>query len=105
MQNDWVEPVQSTDGNAADGPEKRAQLTPFPQGLSDLTPSEVRARLGGKPDRVSFLAVRGQLIEQWIYHIDTKRVRYVNLLHTPGELKPRVVADYTLPVTSVKGGF
>jgi tetratricopeptide (TPR) repeat protein len=105
VQNDWVESVESADGNAAGGPEKRAQLAPASQGLRGLTPPEVVLRLGGKPDRVSFLGSRGQLIEQWIYHIDTKRVRYVNLLHTPGDLKPRVVADYTLPVTSVKGGF
>jgi len=105
VQNQWVESVQSTDGNAAAGPEKNAQPAPLSQGLRGLTSEEVALRLGGKPDRVSYLASRGQLIEQWIYHIDTKHVRYVNLLHTPGDLKPRVVADYTLPHTSVKGGF
>ena len=44
------------------------------------------------------------MIEQWIYHLDTKQVRYVNLLRTPGELKPRVVADYSLPRIKLKDG-
>jgi hypothetical protein len=106
VQNEWVESVPSADGNAAADPAKTAQSGPLSQGLRGLTSQEVVLRLGGKPDQVSYLGSRGQLIEQWIYHIDTKRVRYVNLLHTPGDLKPRVVADYTLPRTnSVKGGF
>jgi len=64
--NDWVESVQTTDGNADDGAEKKAQSAPLSQGLRGLTPPEVVLRLGGKPDRVSFLGSRGQLIEQWI---------------------------------------
>ncbi len=42
------------------------------------------------------------MIEQWIYYLDTKQARYVNLLRTPGELKPRVVADYSLPLPLIK---
>ncbi|MFI5455872.1 MAG: hypothetical protein ACHRXM_10515 [Isosphaerales bacterium] len=106
VHDEWVESVQSGDGDSPAGAEKKALPGPAgSQGLRGLTPEEVRLKLGGKPDRVSFLGSRGQLIEQWIYRIDTKRVRFVNLLHTPGELKPRVVADYTLPSTSVKGGL
>jgi hypothetical protein len=52
---------------------------------------------------VCYLGSQGQLIEQWIY-LDTQGVRYVNLLHSPGELKPRVVAFYTLPL-KVKVGL
>jgi hypothetical protein len=44
------------------------------------------------------------MIEQWIY-LDTQGARYVNILHSPGEVKPRVVAFYTLPLTKVKGGL
>jgi len=105
VQNEWVESAQSGDRNAAAGAEKNA--TPVPTGspgLRGLTPEEVRLRLGGKPDKVSYLGSRGQLVEQWIY-LDTKRVRFVNILHAPGDLKPRVVADYTLPRTSVKGAL
>ncbi len=69
-----------------------------------MTPEEVRQRMGGKPNQVCYLGSQGQLIEQWIY-LDTQGVRYVNLLHSPGELKPRVVAFYTLPLTKVKGGL
>jgi len=105
VQNEWLEPVQSDDGNAAGGAEKKAPPAPAgSQGLRGLTPEEVRLKLGG-PDRVSYLGTRGQLVEQWIYRIDTKSVCYVNLLHTPGDLKPRVVADYTLPGTIVNGGL
>ncbi len=68
-----------------------------------MTPEEVRQRMGGKPNRVCYLGSQGQSIEQWIY-LDTQGVRYVNLLHSPGESKPRVVAFYTLPL-KVKGGL
>lgn len=68
-----------------------------------MTAEEVRARLGGKPDRVSYSASKGQMIEQWIYHLDTKQVRFVNLLHAEGVLKPTVIADYTVPSSFPKG--
>jgi hypothetical protein len=74
------------------------------KGLRGLTPEEVRVEIGSKPNRVSYVASRGQLIEQWIYELDSKMVRYVNLLHTPGDLKPRVVADYQVPRLFLKGG-
>jgi len=46
------------------------------------------------------------LIEQWVYYqLDKKRVRFVNLLHSPGERKARVIADYTLLISSLKGGI
>jgi len=106
VQNEWVEPAPGDDGNAAANAEKNTQPAPAVlQGLRGLTPEEVRLKLGGKADRVNHLGSRGQMIEQWIYRIDTKRLRYVNLLHTAGDLKPRVVADYTLPNTLVKGGL
>jgi hypothetical protein len=101
IQNEWVEAARGADPDT--GKEAGPALVKS-QGLIGLTPEELRLRLGGKPDRVNYIGSRGQLIEQWIY-LDTQRVRYVNLLHTPGDLKPRVVAHYTLPRTSVKGGL
>jgi tetratricopeptide (TPR) repeat protein len=75
------------------------------KGLRGLTADEVRTRLAGKPDRVNYIGSKGQLIEQWIYHLDTKHVRFVNLLRSPGELKSRVIADYTVSSSSLKGGI
>jgi hypothetical protein len=91
----WVPPARplagddsSNDGLAAPGGSESSLLR--------LSPREVRARLGGKPDRVVWSASQGQTIEQWIYR-GPKQDRYVNLLHAPGDVVPRVVADYTLP--------
>ena len=98
VQNDWVE--AETGGRPG---ERMLERIPRSKGLTGMTPEEVRQRMGGKPNHVCYLASQGQqLIEQWIY-LDTQGVRYVNLLHSPGELKPRVVAFYTLPAK--KGGL
>jgi hypothetical protein len=98
IQNEWVEGGQGES-------EKEAHPAPGKSsGLRGLTAEEVRLRLGAKPDRVNYMGSKGQLIEQWIY-LDTQQVRYVNLLRTPGESKPRVVADYSLPRASLKGGL
>jgi hypothetical protein len=91
----WVAPARSftnDDASSAGAP---------PAGHSEgsllrLSPREVRAHLGGKPDRIVWSSSQGQTIEQWIYQ-GPKQVRYVNLLHTPGSFVPRVIADYTLP--------
>ncbi len=101
VNNDWVE---DTAGKPA-GSDKDGRPAPAKsQGLRGLTSEEVRLRMGAEPDQVNYMGTKGQLVEQWIY-LDTQQVRYVNLLHTPGDPKPRVVADYTLPHTSVKGGL
>jgi hypothetical protein len=72
--------------------------------LTGMTAEEARQRMGGKPNHVNYLGSKGQMIEQWIY-LDTQGVRYVNILHSPGEAKPRVVAFYTLPLNKVRGGL
>jgi tetratricopeptide (TPR) repeat protein len=103
--DEWIEPALSPPNPAAataGAPTARPPSTA--QGLRGLTGDEVRTRLGGKPDRVNYVATRGELIEQWIYHLDNKKLRFVNLLRSPGELKPRVIADYTIPSSSLKGG-
>ncbi len=100
VQNEWVEVAP-----AADAPEKQARPTQGrTRGLIGLTPEEVRSRMGVKPDRTSYLGSKGQLIEQWIF-LDSQYVRYVNLLHSTDDLKPRVVADYAIPRAKVKGKF
>ncbi len=73
------------------------------QSLLGLTPDELREKLILKPSSRNYIATRGRLIEQRIY-LDTDSVRYVNLLRTPGEPRPRVIADYTLPRLGRKGG-
>jgi hypothetical protein len=105
VKDEWIEPSLPPPNVAtatAGAPTARPPSTA--QGLRGLTGDEVRTRLGGKPDRVNYVATRGELIEQWIYHLDNKKLRFVNLLRSPGELKPRVIADYTLPSSSLKGG-
>jgi tetratricopeptide (TPR) repeat protein len=105
IKDDWVDastaPSERTKSDA--GILAAASALPA-KGLRGLSSEEVRARLGGNPDRINYVASKGQLIEQWIYHLDTKQVRFVNLLHSPGDLKPRVIADYTIAVTTLKGG-
>ena len=66
------------------------------QSLLGLTPEELEQKLIARPSFKNYVASKGQRIEQRVY-LDTGSVRYVNLLHTPGELRPRVIADYTLP--------
>jgi hypothetical protein len=103
VKDEWVESAPASPVNLPAG----ANTPPVAmnsRGLLGLTADEVTARLAVKPNRVNFVGSKGQLIEQRIYHLDTKRVRFVNLLHSPGELKPRVIADYTLPSSNMKGG-
>ena len=105
VKDDWIESAPAPQDHLAVASGMPASLPPIvSQGLRGLTADEVRTRLGGKPDRVSYVAAKGQLIEQWIYRLDNQKVRFVNLLRSPGELKPRVIADYTVPSSSLKGG-
>jgi hypothetical protein len=73
------------------------------QSLLGLTPDELQEKLITRPSFKSYVASGGKLIEQRVY-LDTGSVRYVNLLRMPGESKPRVIADYTLPRLGQKGG-
>ena len=103
LKDEWVDSTPGNDPRSA--PERLSPARPaiITQGLLGLTPEEVRLKLNGKPTRVNYASSRGQLIIQWIYHLDNNSTRYVNLLRAPGELKPRVIADYTMPRTSPKG--
>jgi DNA-directed RNA polymerase subunit RPC12/RpoP len=95
VNEEWVKPPRSHDAvAAADEPSVSALLADVT--LRNKSPREVRARLGGKPNRVAWSASQGQLIEQWI-DLGPTLNQYVNFLHTPGVPVPRVVADYTRP--------
>ena len=105
VKDDWVESAPAPKNQPAAASVFSTPPQPIvSQGLRGLTADEVRTRLGSKPDRVNYVAAKGQMIEQWIYHLDNQKVRFVNLLLSPGELKPRVIADYTVPSSSLKGG-
>jgi hypothetical protein len=100
VKDDWV------DGSTTGGPASAGTPGRVPAGTKDLrnlTPDEVRANLG-EPKYISRVASRGQLMEQWIF-VDTRTVRFVNIVRMPGELRPRVIADYSLPPTILKGGI
>jgi len=83
---------KSTSGEA----EASRASAPDNRNLTNLTPSQVRDLLGGRPNRVAFSGVQGQMIEQWIY-FGTRQDQYINFLHLPGSSAPRVVAYYSLP--------
>ncbi len=102
--DDWIEAVPEQTPKPIGNAVPSAPGAGRSQGLRGLTAEEVGTRIGGKPDRVNYIGTKGQMIEQWIYHLDNNQERYVNLLHAPGELKPRVVADYSLPSIKLKDG-
>ena len=99
INDQWVEPSRSRAADMAGDTDKAAPTSGSASGsLLRLSPREVRVRLGGKPDRVVRSASQGQMIEQWIY-FGARQDQYINLLHTPGDPFPRVVAHYSLPRT------
>jgi len=104
VKDGWIEAVPDQTAKPDGHTDPAVPGGPTSQGLRGLTADEVGSRIGGKPDRTNFIGSKGQMIEQWIYYLDTKQVRFVNLLHAPGELKPRVIADYTLPLIKLKDG-
>lgn len=102
----WVE----ADASASRGPDVAgANANPArpaaasSQSLIGLTAEELQQKLIAKPTYKNYIASRGRLIEQRVY-LDSGSARYVNLLRTPGESRPRVIADYTLPRHDRKEG-
>jgi hypothetical protein len=105
VKDDWVEGTPSAparDGSSEGVLAPRSETIPS-QSLRGKTPEEVIQKIGLKPDRKTYSGSKGQLIEQWIFVVDARQVRYVNFLRSPDELFPRVVSDYFLPRALVKG--
>ena len=68
-----------------------------PRVSADQTPEEVLQQIGSKPDRKAFSGTKGQLIEQWIFQVPTRRHSLRQFPPLPGRIHPRVVSDYFLP--------
>lgn len=99
VNEEWVESSRSKPKNGPEpDPTAAIEPTPAPQNrkLTNLSTTQVRTLMGGKPNRVNFSGTQGQLIEQWIY-FGTKQDQYINFLRTPGADSPRVIAYYSLP--------
>ncbi|AGA29233.1 tetratricopeptide repeat protein [Singulisphaera acidiphila] len=99
VDDEWVESTRSkpnSEGSVTAELETTPPPAPQNRKLTNLTTTQVRALLGGKPNRVIFSGTQGQLVEQWIY-FGTKQDQYINFLRTPGSDAPRVIAYYSLP--------
>jgi hypothetical protein len=98
VNDQWIEssrPGPRPDNDPDAAPPNPATL-PHSNTLRGLTPAEVRARLGGKPDRIAWSATQGQLVEQWIYR-GVNQDQYLTFLHASGDPLPKVVASYARP--------
>lgn len=107
LKDQWVEAeptaAAALSSAAGDGAAK-ASLSPSGLGLRGQSPDEVLRQIGSKPDHKVLSGTKGQLIEQWIFLVPTRRqVHFVNFVRTPGEVQPRVVSDYFLPSTAIIG--
>ena len=111
---EWVESSQAGPSDAgpargsavAPGAAEAEAATAKPRaGRSDsllnLTPEQVKAQLGGKPNRRSWSFSQGQVMEQWVYVLPGKS-QYINFLHKPGDTHPRVVSRYLVPRSSLE---
>ncbi|WP_165220278.1 hypothetical protein [Aquisphaera insulae] len=71
-------------------------------GLRGKSTDEVLRQIGSKPDSKVLCGTRGQVVEQWIFHLPGQnKDRYVNFLRSAGDLRPHVISDYTLPRPAV----
>jgi len=105
VNDDWVEAAPAVAENSATARGNPRTAAPLQsERLVGITDEELDKRMGVRPNRVNYVGSKGQMTEQRIYYIDKQRVRFVNILHSPGEVKPRVIADYVLSSSSLKGG-
>jgi hypothetical protein len=105
VQNQWVE-SEPTTPDASDRPGTALAVQSehvVTQGLKGKTPEEVSQLIASRPDRKVYSATRGQLIEQWIFTVNDRQVRFVNFLRAASDPQPRVIADYSLPRWAIHG--
>ncbi len=108
VNGDWVEGTRNSAPAAAasSGTEPSAPVAvaladpaPLParsESLRGSTAEEVRVRMGGRPNRKTWVSSQGQLVEQWVY-FGPRLDQYVNLLRKAGEPQPHVISYYSLP--------
>jgi tetratricopeptide (TPR) repeat protein len=107
VKDQWVEAgptsAQAVRSTGDDGASRSAPPSSA-VGLRGQSPDEVLRQIGSKPDRKALSGTKGQIIEQWIFQVPTrKQIHFVNFARSPGELQPRVVSDYFLPSTAIIG--
>lgn len=94
----WVDPRSTAAATTAEAEPGRAATPAADAGpgesLKGLTRQQVRARLGGKPDRVVRSATQGQSVEQWIYS-NGKTTQVINFVFTSQSVEPRASAYYS----------
>ncbi|WP_435015673.1 tetratricopeptide repeat protein [Tundrisphaera sp. TA3] len=92
----WVDPRAERDVVSATNPAPAANTPSAASGdsLRGLTRGQVRARLGGKPDRISRSATQGQSVEQWIYS-SPRGAQVINFTTTLGSGEPRAASSFS----------
>ena len=91
----WYDPTAARAGPAEPPDRGRSPASADPgDSLRGLTRSQVRSRLGGKPDVVVRSVSQGRSVEQWIYR-NGKGVQVVRFVFEPGNSEPRASAYYS----------
>jgi tetratricopeptide (TPR) repeat protein len=75
-------------------PDRGAASSDFGDTLRGLTRTQVRSRLGGKPDQIIRSASQGRCVEQWIYK-NGKGTQVVRFVFEPSTTEPRASAAYS----------
>lgn len=97
INDEWVGPTEAgRTARAESADEPAAAPRPQSRKLLNLTPKQVRALMGGKPNRIVRSVSLGQVLEQWIY-IGATQNQYVNFARTSAESTARVVSYHSLP--------